>query len=291
MIVVTTPTGTIGRQVVENLLEQQADVRVIARDPSRLSPAIRDRVEVVEGSHGDADVVAEAFWDAEAIFWVAPPNAQAADLKAVYLDFIGPATEVLRKQRVVGVSALGRGTPYEAKAGHVTVSLAMDDAIAATGVPYRALTMPSFMDNVLRQAQSIKNDGVFYSTTRPDLKAPLTATRDIAAVGARLLLDDTWSGSGEVPVLGPEDLSSDDMAQIMTEVLGYPVRYQQLPTDGYYQSLIGRGMNPLIARGMIDMMVAKDNGLDNAVTRTPENSTPTTFRQWVEEVLKPAVQR
>jgi len=29
--------------------------------------------------------------------------------------------------------------------------------------------------------------------------------------------------------------------------------------------------------------------LDNAVKRTPENSTPTSFRQWCEEVLKPAV--
>jgi hypothetical protein len=37
------------------------------------------------------------------------------------------------------------------------------------------------------------------------------------------------------------------------------------------------------------MMVAKDNGLDNAVRRTPESTTPTSFRQWCEEVLKSAV--
>jgi hypothetical protein len=30
-------------------------------------------------------------------------------------------------------------------------------------------------------------------------------------------------------------------------------------------------------------------GLDNAVRRTSENSTPTSFREWCEEVLKPAV--
>ena len=35
--------------------------------------------------------------------------------------------------------------------------------------------------------------------------------------------------------------------------------------------------------------VAKDKGLDNAEPRTPENTTPTSFRQWCEEVLKPAV--
>lgn len=40
------------------------------------------------------------------------------------------------------------------------------------------------------------------------------------------------------------------------------------------------------------MMIAKDNGLDKGVTRTPQHAidTPTTFRQWCEDTLKPAVQ-
>lgn len=40
---------------------------------------------------------------------------------------------------------------------------------------------------------------------------------------------------------------------------------------------------------MIVITVAKDAGLDNAEPRTPEATTPTTFRQFCEEVLKPAV--
>src|SRR3712207_7889186 len=44
------------------------------------------------------------------------------------------------------------------------------------------------------------------------------ATRDIAAVAARLLLDSSWSGVGSQPVLGPENLSFNDMAQIMSDV-------------------------------------------------------------------------
>ena len=43
------------------------------------------------------------------------------------------------------------------------------------------------------------------------------------------------------------------------------------------------------AQGMLDMAVAKDNGLDNAESRTPQSTTPTSFRQWCENVLKPAV--
>jgi hypothetical protein len=40
---------------------------------------------------------------------------------------------------------------------------------------------------------------------------------------------------------------------------------------------------------MTDMAWAKSEGLDNAVQRTSENSTPTSFHQWCEEVLKPAL--
>ena len=43
------------------------------------------------------------------------------------------------------------------------------------------------------------------------------------------------------------------------------------------------------ARGMLDMAVAKDNGLDNAEPRTLQSTTPTSFRQWCEDVLKPGV--
>ena len=47
----------------------------------------------------------------------------------------------------------------------------------------------------------------------------------------------------------------------------------------------------LTVRSDSDMAAAKNNGLDNAEPRTPENTTPTSFRQWCEEVLKPAVVR
>lgn len=47
-------------------------------------------------------------------------------------------------------------------AGLVSASLAMDDLIAGTGVGYRALTLPSFMDNLLRQVEAIRSEGVFF---------------------------------------------------------------------------------------------------------------------------------
>ena len=44
-----------------------------------------------------------------------------------------------------------------------------------------------------------------------------------------------------------------------------------------------------MAQGMTDMAAAKNQGLDNAVQRTPETATPTSFREWCEDVLKPRI--
>ncbi len=145
------------------------------------------------------------------------------------------------------------------------------------------------MDNVVRQAEAIKNQGVFFLAIAGDRKLPAVATRDTAAAASRLLLDDSWSGVEEVPLLGPEDLSFNDMAEIISEVLGKDVRFQQIPFQAYMDRFVGFGMSDAMAQGMTDMARAKNEGLDNGVQRTPQNSTPTSFREWCEEVLKPAV--
>ena len=90
-------------------------------------------------------------------------------------------------------------------------------------------------------------------------------------------------------MLGPEDLSFNDMARIMSDVLSKPVRYQQISFDDYTKQFIGMGMSQATAKGMTDMAAAKDEGLDNAEPRTVENSSPTTFRLWCEEKLIPAL--
>ena len=158
-----------------------------------------------------------------------------------------------------------------------------------TGAAFRGLAMPSFMDNAARQAGPMREKGMFFGPIDPDKKAPVTATRDVGAVAARLLADRTWTSQAEVPVIGPEDLSANDMAAIASEVLGREIRYQQITFEAFKAQLLGRGMSESFAQGYVDMMRAKDEGMDNSASRMPETSTPTSFRQWCEEALKPAV--
>lgn len=294
MIVITTPTGDIGSQVLRGLLEVDpaAELRVVVRDPARLPAVVRDRVDVVTGSHGDRSVVTRAFAGADAVFWLVPPDPMADSLDAAFTGFSRPAAEAfaaLGVGHVVGVSALGRDTPLAGDAGLVTASLALDDLIADTGVAYRALANPSFMDNVLRQVDSIRDDGVYTDTVDPNRTAPSAATRDIAATAVRLLRDRSWTGADSVAVLGPQDISANDMVATMSEVLGKPVRYRRQTLDELAATLSGRGLGEAFVRGMVDMMRAKDEGLDDGVDRTPETASPTTFAQWCTDVLRPAV--
>ena len=108
-------------------------------------------------------------------------------------------------------------------------------------------------------------------------------------MGAKFLIDRTWTGQGGRAVLGPEDLSFNDMAGIMSDVIGKTIRFQQVPAESFKGQLIQHGANEIFAQGIVDMLLAKDNGMDNVEPRTPENTTPTSFREWCEEVLKTVV--
>jgi len=290
MIVVTTPTGLIGSKLLGDLLAAGERVRVIVRTPDKLSPAVRDKIEVVQGSSDDPAILGRALSGAESIFHVVPPNFGAPDVTEYYLRFTEPVIAAMKEngvKRIVTVSGIGRRV--DVNAGVVTSAFTKDHALERAGLDVRALWCPGFMENMLRNLDSLRTEGAFFGTSRPDVRAPYVATRDIAAMGARLLRDRTWSGPGGVAVLGPEDLSLDDMAAIMSDVLGRPIRYQRVPAEAYKAQLLRHGASENFAQAFLDMQAAKDNGLDLSEPRTPDNTTPTSFREWCSTVLKPAL--
>jgi uncharacterized protein YbjT (DUF2867 family) len=292
VILVTAPTSTIGRRLVTDLLDHDVALRVVARDPRRLDPDVADRIEVVIGSHGDPDVIARAAEGAAAAFWLTPNLPAAPTLEASFADFARPAAAAFARHgvgRVVGISALGRGTPLAAHAGAVTASLAMDDVLAASGVAYRAVVCPSFMHNLLNHVGAMREQGAFFMTIDSELSAPTVAARDIAATATALLLDETWTGAGEVACLGPEDLTPVQMARIISDVVGREIRYVRIPDHAFRERMLGFGMSEAMVQGLLDMFEAKNQGLDQAVARTAASTTPTTLRQWCAEVLRPAL--
>lgn len=294
MIVITAPTSNIGHRIVADLVGAGQPLRLVARDPGKLPVDVRARVEIVEGSHGDPDVIDRALDGADAVFWLVPPNPRV-ELDEAYLDFTRPAAASIRKHgvgRVVSLTALGRGTRWADRAGLVTASIGMDDVLMETGAAFRGLAMPSFMDNVARQATAIGERGEITGPLEPDRRAPTTAARDVATLAASLLSKPDWTGQEGVPVLGPEDLSQNEMAAIATEALGRAVHYRQVSWEDFESQVRGMGMTRTYTEGYVEMFRAKDEGMDNvAAGGRGESRTATTFRQWCEEELKPLIKQ
>ena len=290
MIVVTTPTGNIGRHVVRHLLDAGEALRLIVRDPTKLPQDVRERVEVAEGSHGDAAVVDRAFRDADAVFWLCPPTPLSSPAAAT-VDFTRPGAEAMRRHgvaHIVAATPLGRDTPWQEQAGNATGSIHMVDLLRTAGAAVRGLALPAFMDNALRQADAIRQ-GRMFGPIAPGKKLPHTATRDIGAAAAELLIGRGWSGQEDVPVLGPEELSYADLAAIVSEVIGREVRYEHQTYEAYKEAAIARGLTDAFAQGFVDMLRAKEEGMDNVASRASAIIGATSFRQWVEEELQPVL--
>ncbi|GHI93160.1 NmrA family transcriptional regulator [Streptomyces olivaceus] len=296
VIVITTPTGGIGRQVLDNVLDaldtrgDGTAVRVIARDPGRLTARARERAEVIEGSHADADVLGAACDGADQVFWLVPPDPRADSVEDHFRAFSLPLCEAIARHgvaRVVAVSTLGRGVAENA--GQVSASLAMDERIAATGVHYRALCPPFLMENLLGQAKSLRATGELRMAYPADRVLRTCATGDIARTAARLLLDDSWTGRADVPFVAPDDLTPEGMAEVLSGVLGRPVRVRESTPEEYRASVRGLGASEDVARNYADMASAMSTqGFYGAAEPGTPDTAPTGFRRWCEEVLRPA---
>jgi len=117
VILVTTPTGRIGRRIVGHLLERDTPLRVIVRDPARLDPDVRNRVDVIVGTHDDPAVLDAGMQGVSGLFWLVPPNATVANTETHYVSFARVAAHAIRQHavpRVVAVSSAGHAWPKPA---------------------------------------------------------------------------------------------------------------------------------------------------------------------------------
>src|ERR1700759_1162178 len=94
-IVVTTPTGNVGSKVAPILLDRGAEITVIARHPEKVKQLAARGARVVQGDHSDSKVVQSALKDADALFWLIPPQYSSHDPIGDYKKFADAAAKAL----------------------------------------------------------------------------------------------------------------------------------------------------------------------------------------------------
>ena len=286
-ILITAPDGDPGRRVLRELLAPEFSVRVLLRDPAELPNEVRDEVEVVRGSSDDAVTLRAALEGVDALFWCVPPvSLQERNVPGHYERFARAGCRAIREAgtpRVVTVSAGGKGLARNA--GPVLGLHVMEDILNESGAAIRHLRCGWCMENFLRQVQSICEHGILSYPMPGDIPIPMVAAVDIVDAALRLLVRPNWIGVEGVALHGPEDLTYEKAAAVMERILERRVRYRELSTNHYVQSLIGLGASAEHARGLAGMFAELAGGISRAEARTAESTTPTTLAAWAQSEL------
>ncbi|GAB4458360.1 MAG: NAD(P)H-binding protein [Armatimonadaceae bacterium] len=290
-IVVTTPTGHIGSVVVRKLIEAGADMRVIARDPNRLDGSVRERVAVFTGDMFDAEVTRKATEGAEVLFWLTPPDMQTPNWRAYYERSAEVVSAAVRENRIPYVVHLSSaGADHPQGWGPVSLLYLVEKALVETGANVLQLRPGYFYENLLFQIEPIKAANSLFMPVPPETRYPMLATRDIGEVAAQRLLAKDFRGEEILGLHGPAvQPTFGEVAEILGEVLGKPLSYVEIPVEQAKAQMRQMGASESVATNYAELYEALIRGEQPTEPRTPETTTPTTLREWAQQVMRPMV--
>lgn len=231
-ILVTGATGTIGRQVVEQLLKRGAAVRALARDPAKANlPA---DVTVVQGDLLDVDALRGAFRGVSTLFLL---NAVVADEFTQALIALNLAREA-GVERVVYLSVIH--SDRYVNVPHFAGKFGVERMIEQMGFNATILRPAYFMNNDLTVKDVVTGYGVYPVPIGSKGLAMIDA-RDIGEIAAIELIRRERSAAPlpveRINLVGPDMLTGAKAAAVWSEVLGRTIAYPGDDTAGFEKNL------------------------------------------------------
>jgi uncharacterized protein YbjT (DUF2867 family) len=220
-ILIIGATGNVGSQVVAQLTASGVRVRALVRNPGAVLPP---QIEVVRGDLTVPETLDRCLDGIDTVFlvWVAP---QAT---------VAPALERIAKhaRRIVFLSAPLK-TPhpfFQQPNPSRALAEEIERLIETSGLEWTFLRPGMFaVDAVGFWASQIRTGDV---VRWPHLAAPTAPIdeRDIAAVAVRALCDDGHAGAEHV-LTGPQSLSQAEQIATIGDVIGCPLRIEEISPD------------------------------------------------------------
>ncbi|MER5727279.1 NAD(P)H-binding protein [Streptomyces sp. NPDC002138] len=284
-IAVTTPTGNVGRHVVATLVRAGIRPRVLARDPGRLDPGIRDAVRAVPVDQYDADAVVAATRGADALFWVDPTTGGEDPLA----DYARATQSVVRAvaengiRRVVFQSSVGAEKRHGA--GEIDGLAHTETALDELGADVTHLRCGYFFTNLELQLDALRA-GTLQVILPLDQPMAWVAPRDIAEVAATRLLSPAWSGRCVRAVHGPADLTWRQVAEILTAATGRRIGVERVTDDAMRTLLRRAGMTEGLVEAVLGMSTGLREDFVPEQRRTAATTTPTTLAAWAYDHLR-----
>src|SRR6201981_2890811 len=284
MYVILGATGNTGSIVADVLLSKGKKVRVVGRDLGRLQRFVDKGAEAFTATVSDATALTKAFHGARAAYLMLPPAKSREEQER---DSDGIAKAVKESGLPYAVHLSSYGAQVAEGAGPVSGLHSSEQKLnAIESLNVLHLRAAYFMENNLAAIGMIHGMGVFGNAVLPELKLPMAATRDVGDYAAQRLLHLDFSGKQTRELLGERDLSMTEATAVIARGIGKPdLRYQQFPYEQVQQVLTQMGVPPKGAALYIEMYKAINAGVLAAqAPRSPENTTPTSFEQFVTDV-------
>ncbi|WP_431943466.1 NmrA family NAD(P)-binding protein [Micromonospora marina] len=224
---VTGATGNVGGAVARSLRTAGVALRVAGTDVGEL----RERFPGIPAARldfGDARTFDAALDGATALFLLRPPQ----------IARVGPTLNALVDRAARhGVRHVVFASVTGAERNPVVPHHRVERHLRAGGLPYTILR-PGFFAQNLADAyrRDIREDHRVYLPAGSG-RVAFVDTRDIGDVAAAVLADPAAHRGAAYTLTGPEALDFTQVAALLTETLGRPVRYRAATVGGYLRHL------------------------------------------------------
>jgi uncharacterized protein YbjT (DUF2867 family) len=283
-ILLTDPTGTVGNAVIKRLASLGQNIIRVAVDTKYKVSKVKHADEIAIIDNTKPESIADALNDVDRLFLRIPPTV---DMVPVSSNFIKEAKKNGVKF-IVKLSAMGANVEpgYLSGRSHRVV----EKIIEESEIPFAFLRPNSYMQNfTTRSGQTVKNQGVI-SLPAGNAKISFVDARDVAAVTAEVL---TGNGSNHVnkvyDITGPEALSHDHVAKILSKETGRPISYVNIPEEGLRDRLKNMGIGDWFIDNALELYDMYRSGHRSRKTTVIEQMTgqkPTSFSQFASDYFK-----
>lgn len=241
-ITVTGASGALGQLVCRNLLKTH-QVRLIAasRTPSKLSSLVGAGVELRRADFNDPSTLKAAFAGADRALIISTDELTSPGRRQRQ----HAAALAAAKQCGVGnVVYTSMPNPMSSTAiPFAPDHAAMEADLRSSGLDYSSLRISWYQENLLAYLPAIVRDGVWFTAAGAG-KISYIARADAAAVAAHVLTND--HGLGEVDVGGPDALTVDEIAGLVSKVIDRPLRVEHVGQERLRSELTRQGVPEIV---------------------------------------------
>jgi uncharacterized protein YbjT (DUF2867 family) len=291
MILITGATGTIGRELVDLASASGMRVRAMTRQPQQAAAHVyaRDRASTIEWVQGDLsapETLPRALAGVERALLLSPSDPRQAEREE---GFIGAAAAA-GVGHVVKISAMGAAPDAGFAGGRLHARI--EHALERSGLAFTHLRPHSFMQNLLRSAAAIREQGKLFAPMG-DARVSLIDARDVAAVAAVVLREGRRHAGKHYELTGPESLSFADVAAHLGTAAGRPVTYVDVTPEDARRAMLQRGTPEWLVDNILALHACFRNGRWSVVEPTVREVTGRPARTFLDftrehgDVLRP----